>query len=159
MLDSFSINEALTCIITVANILMWLSMQRTIQVQTASNRSLNYQSLIQGHRDLVFGVMRHPEILKTFLKTNNFDSDQWALQIVSTFFINHAWVCYMNFEHGTLDQSYLDSFKKDTKDMFNWPSVYERWQTCKIFYPASFCQFVENELLTNVPKQPQGEND
>lgn len=137
-----------TCVITIANILMWLSTRRTIQLQTESNYSLNYQSLIQGHRDLLFGLMNQPDALKSFAKANKFDPDRWALQSIATFFINQAWVHFVNFEHGTLDQAHLDSFKKDAQDMFTWPSVHERWRQAKAFYPDNFRSFVEKELLT-----------
>lgn len=148
MLDSFSFNEVLTLIITVANILMWLSMQRTIKVQTASNRSLNYQSIIQGHRELLLGLMKQPDTLNAFAKANSLDSEQWVLNVVSTFFINHACGYYTNFESGTLDSYHLENFKKDAQYMFTWPSVRERWQQSKAFYPENFRRFVENELLS-----------
>ena len=146
MSDSFGFNEVLTLIITVANILMWLSMHRTIKVQTASNRSLNYQSLIQGHRNLLLGLMKQRDILNSFAKANDFDCDQWTLQVVSTFFINHAWGYYTNFQQGTLDQYHLESFRKDAQDMFSWPSVQKRWQQSKSFYPENFRRFVDTEL-------------
>ena len=147
MLSNFSINEVLTCIITIANILMWLSMQRTLKVQTASNRSLNYQSLIQGHRDLILGLMKQPKIFNAFAKVNELDSGQWTLQVVSTFFINHAWEHYANFENGILDDGHFECFKKDAQDMFTWPSVKERWRQAKAFYPENFRRFVDTELL------------
>ncbi|MBE7380469.1 MAG: hypothetical protein F6J95_003530 [Leptolyngbya sp. SIO1E4] len=163
MLDSLNLTEVsalltmiFTCIITIANMLMWLSTRRTIALQTASNYSLNYQSLIQGHRDLLFGLMNQPEVLQVFAKANKFDSEQWSLQSISTFFINHAWIHYVNFAHGTLDRAHLESFKKDAQDMFTWPSVYTRWQQAKTFYPENFRNFVENELLINISVDPDG---
>lgn len=154
MINSLDINALsalltmlFTCVITIANVLMWLSTRRTIQLQTASNYSLNYQSLIQGHRDLLFGLMNQPDALKAFAKANQFDPDRWALQSIATFFINQAWVHFVNFEHGTLDETHLESFKKDAQDMFTWSSVYERWQQAKNFYPENFQSFVEKELL------------
>lgn len=159
MLNDLSISDIsalltvlFTCMITIANLLMWWSTRRTIQLQTASNYSLNYQALIQGHRDLLFGLMQQPDALKAFAAANQFDSAQWMLQAISTFFINQAWLHYVNFEHGTLDQAHLESFKKDAQDMFTLPSVYHRWQQAKTFYPDKFRSFVENELLVDEQK-------
>lgn len=138
----------LTSVITIANILMWRSAHRTIQLQTATNYSLNYQSLIQGHRDLLFGLMNQPTVLRGFAKVNKFDAEEWELQTISTLFINHAWVYYANFEHGTLDQIYLENFRKDAQDMFSWPSIAQCWQKTRTLYPATFQRFVDEELLT-----------
>lgn len=154
MLDGLKLDEIsviFTCFITVANILMWLSTLRTIQLQTASNYSLNYQALIQGHRELMFGLMDQPETLAAFAKTNDFDQMTWTMKMIATFFINQAWLHYVNFEHGTLDQAHLESFKTDAQDMFAWPSVFERWQQAKSCYPENFRLFVEKELLVEKP--------
>ena len=52
-----------TCVITIANILLWLSKRCTIALQVKSNYSLNHQSLITGHRDLFLGMMRKISVL------------------------------------------------------------------------------------------------
>ena len=137
-----------TCLITIANILMWLSTRRTIQLQVASAQSLNYQSLIQSHRELMFGLISHPETLQAYALANGFDRDQWRLQILSTFFINHAWMHFVIFDHEKFDHVHLESFKRDAQEMFTWPSIQNRWQQAKVSYPENFRAFVEKELLT-----------
>lgn len=140
-----------TCLITIANILMWLSTRRTIQLQVASAQSLNYQSLIQSHRELMFGLISHPETLQAFALANGFDRDEWRLQILSTFFINHAWMHFVIFDHEKFDHVHLESFKRDAQEMFTWPSIRERWHQAKISYPKNFRNFVENEILIQPP--------
>ena len=140
-----------TCVITVANILMWLSTRRAIQLQTASNYSLNYQSLIQGHRDLFFGLWHQPELFAKFTQGNDLDKEQWELEILSTFFINQVLTHYVNFENGTLDKPYLDSFKKDAREVLTLPLINKRWQQVKQTYPPGFQHFVDRGLLEEKP--------
>lgn len=154
MPDGLSISEisalltvGFTCLITIANVLMWLSTRRTIQLQVASNQSLNYQSLIQSHRELLFGLITQPETSQAFALANGLNRDEWRLQMISTFLINHTWMHFVIFDHDQFDHIHLESFKQDAKEMFTLPSIQNRWQQAKISYPENFRTFVENELL------------
>ena len=139
----------LTLIITVANILLWLSTRRTITLQIKSNYSLNHQSIVNGHRDLFLGLLQQHDILKKFADANDLDIDQWEIQVISSFFINHAFVHYLNFANGTLDKSYLDGFKQDAQEVFAFPTVQKHWQQAKVVYSIAFQEFVEEELISS----------
>ena len=143
-----------TCVITVVNLLLWLSTRRTIQLQIASNYSLNHQSIVNGHRELFLGLLHQPEILTKFAEANHLDIEKWELQIISAFFINHAFVHYLNFSNGTLDKVYLDGFKQDAQEIFAFPTVQTHWQQARVAYSTDFQTFVETELM---PTQPQTE--
>ena len=139
----------LTLIITVANILLWLSTRRTIALQIKSNYSLNHQSIVNGHRDLFLGLLQEHDILKKFAKANGLDIDQWEIQIISSFLINHTFAHYLNFANGTLDKSYLDGFKQDAQELFALPTVQKHWNQARGAYSLAFQQFVEEELMSS----------
>jgi hypothetical protein len=141
-----------TCVITVANLLLWLATRRTIQLQVASNYSLNHQSIVNGHRELFLGLLHQPEILTKFAKANHLDIEKWELQIISAFFINHAFVHYLNFSNGTLDKAYLEGFKQDAQEIFAFPTVQTHWQQARVAYSTAFQTFVEKELMPARPK-------
>ena len=154
MVGEFSINDisamlmvAFTCVITVANILLWLATRRTIQLQVTSNYSLNHQSIVNGHRDLFLGLLQQPTILEKFAAANNLDPTRWEMQIISAFFVNHVFIHYLNFSNGTLDKAYLAGFKQDAQELFALPTVQAHWQKASITYSAAFQKFVEDELL------------
>ncbi|MEM1279008.1 MAG: hypothetical protein AAGG53_03055 [Cyanobacteria bacterium P01_H01_bin.152] len=100
-----------TCVITAANILLWLATRRTIQLQVTSNYSLNHQAIVNGHRDLFLGLLQQPAVLEKFASANNIDLVQWEMQVISAFFVNHVFIHYLNFSNGTLDKAYLAGFK------------------------------------------------
>lgn len=136
-----------TCVITVANILLWLATRRTIKLQVSSNYSLNHQSIVNGHRDLFLGLLHQPDILQKFAKANNLDPEQWELQIISSFFINHAFIHYLNFSNRTLDKTYLEGFKRDAQEFLSLPTIQAHWQAARLGYSAAFRKFVEEELM------------
>lgn len=140
----------LTCIIMIANILLWLSTRRTIALQVKSNYSLNHQNIVSGHRDLFLGLLHQPEVLKTFADANGLNAEQWEVQIVSSFFINHAFAHYLNFANGTIEASYLEGFKRDARDLFSLPTVQQHWKKAKSVYSKAFQRFVEDELIGKV---------
>lgn len=137
-----------TCIITVANILLWLATRRTIALQVNSNYSINHQSIINNHRDLFLGLLQQHDILKKFADANGLDIDQWEIQIISSFFINHAFVHYLNFTNGTIDESYLEGFKQDAGEVLALPTVQSQWTKAKSGYSPAFRRFVESELMS-----------
>lgn len=136
-----------TCVITIANVLLWLSTRRTIALQVKSNYSLNHQSLVTGHRDLFLGLLHQPDILKKFAIANSIDVDSWELKIVSAFFINQIFVHYLNLTNGTIEQSYLEGLKQDAREVFSFPTVRDHWQQSRVWYAPNFQRFVEGELL------------
>ena len=136
-----------TCVITIANILLWLSTRRTITLQVKSNYSLNHQSLVTGHRDLFLGLLHQPDILEKFASANSIDVDSWELKIVSAFFINQIFVHYLNLTNGTIEQSYLEGLKQDAREVFSFPTVRNHWQQSRVWYAPDFQRFVEEELL------------
>ena len=143
-----------TCAITVANILLWLATRRTIKLQVASNYSLNHQAIVNGHRDLFLGLLHQPDILQKFAKANKLDPAQWELQIISSFFINHAIIHYLNFSNGTLDKTYLEGFKRDAQEFLSLPTIQAHWQAARLGYSAAFRKFVEEELMASTSDAP-----
>lgn len=139
----------LTFIMAVGNFLLLLSTRRTIKLQIHSSYSLNHQSIVNGHRDLFLGLLQQHDILKKFAEANDLDIDQWEIQIISSFLINHAFVHYLNFANGTLDKSYLDGFKQDAQELFAFPTVQKHWQQAKVAYSVAFQEFVEEELMSS----------
>ncbi|NER82103.1 MAG: hypothetical protein F6K42_21595 [Leptolyngbya sp. SIO1D8] len=139
-----------TCVITVANILLWLATRRTIKLQVASNYSLNHQSIVNGHRDLFLGLLHQPNILEKFATANNLDPVKWELQIISSFFINHAFIHYLNFSNGTLDKAYLEGFKRDAQEFLTLPTIQAHWQKARLGYSPAFLTFVEEELMSSM---------
>ncbi|MDB9526978.1 hypothetical protein PN498_13340 [Oscillatoria sp. CS-180] len=139
-----------TCVITVANILLWLATRRTIKLQVISNYSLNHQSIVNGHRDLFLGLLHQPGIFKQFAIANKLDPEKWELQIISSFFINHAFIHYLNFTNGTLDKAYLEGFKRDAQELLALPTIQTHWQAARLGYSAAFRTFVEEELMPTV---------
>ncbi|NEZ67711.1 hypothetical protein D0962_33965 [Leptolyngbyaceae cyanobacterium CCMR0082] len=137
-----------TCVITIANILLWLSTRRTIALQVKSNYSLNHQSLVTGHRDLFLGLLHQPDILEKFAIANSIDVDSWELKIVSAFFINQIFVHYLNLTNGTIEQSYLEGLKQDAREVFSFPTVQSHWKNSRVWYAPDFQRFVEEELLS-----------
>ncbi|MEM6837872.1 MAG: hypothetical protein AAF609_13565 [Cyanobacteria bacterium P01_C01_bin.120] len=131
----------------MANILLWLATRRTIKLQVSSNYSLNHQSIVNGHRDLFLGLLHQPDILQKFAKANNLDPEQWELQIISSFFINHAFIHYLNFSNRTLDKTYLEGFKRDAQEFLSLPTIQAHWQAARLGYSAAFRKFVEEELM------------
>ena len=138
---------AFTCVITIANILLWLSPRRTIVLQIKSNYSLNHQSLVTGHRDLFLGLLHQPDVLEKFAIANSIDVESWELKIVSAFFINQIFVHYLNLTNGTIEQSYLEGLKQDAREVFTFPTVRSHWQQSRVWYASDFQRFVEEELL------------
>lgn len=138
-----------TCVITIANILLWLSTRRTISLQVKSNYSLNHQTLVSGHRDLFLGLLHQPDILEKFAIANSIDVDSWELKIVSAFFINQIFVHYLNLTNGTIEQSYLEGLKQDAREVFSFPTVQSHWKNSRVWYAPDFQRFVEEELLSS----------
>lgn len=154
MIDDLSIDNistllmvVFTCVITIANILLWLSTRRTISLQVKSNYSLNHHSLVTGHRDLFLGLLHQPDILEKFAIANSIDVDSWELKIVSAFFINQVFVHYLNLTNGTIEQSYLEGLKQDAREVFSFPTVQGHWQNSRVWYAPDFQRFVDEELL------------
>lgn len=155
MLDSLGLTEVstlmmmvFTCVMTIVNLLMWLSTRRTIKLQVVSNYSLNHQSIVNGHRELFLGLLHQPTILEKFATANNLNPEQWELQIISSFFINHAFIHYLNFSNGTLDKAYFEGYKRDAQEFLSLPTIQAHWQAARLGYSAAFRKFVEEELLS-----------
>ena len=136
-----------TCVITIANLLLWLTTRRTIQLQVTSNYSLNHQSIVNGHRDLFLGLLQQPKILQKFAVANHLNPERWEMQIISAFFVNHVFIHYLNFNNGTLDKAYLEGFKRDAQELFALPTVQTHWQGARLAYSVAFQKFVEEELI------------
>ena len=156
MIDDLSIDDisallmmVFTCVITIANILLWLSTRRTIALQVKSNYSLNHQTLVSGHRDLFLGLLHQPDILEKFAIANKIDVESWELKIVSAFFINQVLIHYLNLTNGTIEQSYLEGLKQDAREVFSFPTVLSHWQQSRVWYAPDFQRFVEDELLSS----------
>ena len=154
MLGELSINDitallmvVFTCVITVANMLLWLATRRTIALQVKSNYSLNHQTLVSSHRDLFLGLLHQPDILEKFAIANSIDVESWELKIVSAFFINQVFVHYLNLTNGTIEQSYLEGLKQDAREVFGFPTVQGHWQNSRVWYAPDFQRFVEEELI------------
>ncbi|MEO0374416.1 MAG: hypothetical protein AAF329_07225 [Cyanobacteria bacterium P01_A01_bin.17] len=154
MLTELSINDIsallmvlFTCVITVANILLWLATRRTIALQVKSNYSVNHQTIVHGHRDLFLGLLHHPNILKKFAEANAMDVDEWEFKIIAALFINQTFVHFLNFANGTIDDSYMEGFIKDAQEIFSLPTVKKHWQHSKQGYSDDFQKFVEQKLM------------
>ena len=154
MIGEFSIDDisailmvVFTCVITAANILLWLATRRTIQLQVSSNYSLNHQGIVNGHRDLFLGLLQQPVVLEKFATANNIDLVQWEMQVISAFFVNHVFIHYLNFSNSTLDEAYLAGFKQDAQELFALPTIQTHWQKASTTYSKAFQKFVEDELL------------
>ena len=128
--------------------LLWLATRRTIQLQVTSNYSLNHQSIVNGHRELFLGLFQQPKIFEKFATTNHIDPENWEMQIISAFFINHVFIHYLNFTNGTLDKVYLDGFKQDARELFSLPTVQAHWQKAGSAYSVGFQNFVKRELMS-----------
>ena len=156
MIESLGINElsailmaVFTCVITIANVLVLLSTRRSIALQVSSNYSVNHQSIVDNHRDLFLGLLQQHDILKKFADTNGLDIDEWEIQIISSFLINHMFVHYLNFTNDTIDASYLEGFKQDAVEFMTLASVQRQWQRAKFGYSPAFRRFIEEEVMSS----------
>ena len=75
------------------------------------------------------------------------DVDAWELKIISALFINQAFVHYLNFANGTIDNAYMEGFIKDAQEIFSLTTVNKLWQHSKWGYSDDFQKFVEQKLI------------
>lgn len=147
-----------TCVMTVANILLWISTRRTIELQVKSNYSLNHQSLVNSHRELFLGLLHQPEIFRKFASANSIDSEQWQVNTVSAFFINQVFAHYLNVANGTIESSYLERLRQDVREVFAFPTVHAHWQHSRNNYAPAFQRFVD-ELLSSSTESSDSDDD
>ena len=143
---------------TVANILLWISTRRTIELQVKSNYSLNHQALVNSHRELFLGLLHQPEIFRKFASANNIDSEQWQVNTVSAFFINQVFSHYLNVANGTIESSYLERLRQDVREVFAFPTVHAHWQHSRNNYAPAFQRFVD-ELLPSSTESSDSDDD
>ena len=144
----------LTVITTISNVLMWVSTHQTVKLlleqvrhQVASGYSEAKHSSVDAHRDLFFGILNNPDLLRNFTQANKLDSEAWVLQKVSSFLINQVMVGYLNFCNGIVSPSHFEGFKRDAQDVFAYETVRSHWETVRLVHSKEFRQFVDTELL------------
>lgn len=147
-----------TCVMTVANILLWISTRRTIELQVKSNYSLNHQALVNSHRELFLGLLHQPDVFRNFASANKIDSKQWEVRTVSAFFINQVFAHYLNVANGTIESSYLERLRQDVREVFAFPTVHAHWQHSRNNYAPAFQRFVD-ELLPSSTSMDASQSD
>jgi len=148
-----------TCVMTVANILLWISTRRTIELQVKSNYSLNHQALVNSHRELFLGLLHQPEIFRKFASANSINSEQWQVNTVSAFFINQVFAHYLNVANGTIEASYLERLRQDIREVFAFPTVYAHWQHSRTNYAPAFQKFVDELLPSSISMEASESDD
>ncbi|PSN10541.1 hypothetical protein C7293_27680 [filamentous cyanobacterium CCT1] len=145
---------AITFIATVANILLWFTTRATLKVlveqvrhQFASSYSVAQGDVISAHRELFFGILNNPLLLKSFTQANGLDTKAWEIEKISEFLINQVLVGYVNFKNAIISEIYFEGFKQDARSLFRYQTVCQHWARVRDVHSKDFRQFVEDELL------------
>ncbi|MEM9447016.1 MAG: hypothetical protein AAGA75_00600 [Cyanobacteria bacterium P01_E01_bin.6] len=144
----------LTLVATAANIFLWFTTRESLQIlikqvnhQIASEYSSAQFNIVDAHRQLFFGILANPALIKAFTEANDLNPKTWTLEKISEFLINQALVCYLNFTNGIISSAHFEGFKRDARSLFDHQSVRAHWEKIKPFHSMEFCRFVETELL------------
>lgn len=144
----------LTTVATIANLLLWVTTKQTLALlveqvrhQIASTYSQTQHTILDTHREIFFGILNNPTLLKNFTKANNLDSQAWQIEKIAAFLINQVLVGYINFVNGIISTTHFEGFKRDARDLFNYKSIRDHWQNVRNVHSEDFRQFVETELL------------
>jgi hypothetical protein len=144
----------LTFITTVANILLWISTRQTVQLllgqvqhQVATGYSEAQRMIVDAHRELFFGILNNPPLLKKFTEANSLDPTEWELQKLSAFLVNQVMIGFLNFRNGIISPNHFEGFKRDAQDVFAYQTVRSHWQKVRLAHAEEFRQFVDTELL------------
>lgn len=161
MLWGLSINDLsallmvlFTFIATAANILLWITTRRTLQLlveqvrhQIANGYSQAQHDIINAHRELFLSILNNPSLLESFTSANGLDPKTWELQKIGEFLINQVLIGYLNFVNGIISASHFEGFKRDARSLFAYKSIREHWQHVRAVHSDDFRRFVETELL------------
>lgn len=144
----------MTFVTTVANILLWISTRQTVKLllgqvqhQVATGYSEAQHMIVDAHRELFFGILNNPPLLKKFAEANNLDPTEWELQKLSTFLVNQVMIGFLNFRNGIISPSHFEGFKRDAQDVFAYQTVRSHWQKVRLAHSKEFRRFVDTELL------------
>jgi len=144
----------LTLIATVVNILLWVSTRQTVQIllgqvqhQVASGYSEAQHTIVDGHRELFFGILNNPSLLDRFTKANGLNPADWELQKISSFLINQVMLGFLSFRNGIISPTHFEGFKRDAQDVFAYATVRSHWQKVRLAHSEEFRRFVDTELL------------
>jgi len=148
----------LTLITTVANILLWLSTRQTVQLlvgqvqhQMTSTYADAKHQIVEAHRDIFFGILNNPILLKRFASANGLDPRDWELQKVSAFLINQVMIGFLHFQTGIINRAHFEGFKRDARDVFSYATVRSHWEKVRLLHSEEFRLFIEAEIFLPDP--------
>lgn len=153
---------AITFIATVANILLWFTTRATLKTlveqvrhQVASSYSVAQGDVVSAHRELFFGILNNPPLLKSFTTANNLDTKAWEIEKISEFLINQVLIGYVNFKNRIISNIHFEGFKQDARSLFQYQTVCQHWVRVRDVHSEDFRHFVEAELLPPANTTPK----
>lgn len=154
-----------TFLYTVVTFFLWLSARKTTQLnsemvnylskQVAHQLALSYttteHNIIDSHRELYLSILQSPTLLETFADEAGLQPDYTKKNLLGTLMINHCSATFIHYESNVLNNpELLESYIRDSRDMFQMKFVRDRWEAVKQYHPKSFRDFVDNVVLANI---------
>lgn len=156
------------CFYTFITYLLWQTARKTIQLNSeminqnaktldSLSKQINHQinvsltsadhKISDSHRELFLNIILNPKLLSIFAKNSGVAESVIQRNYLATFLINHCSIIYSYKKSEIISLNFLESFAKDSQNLFSLPFIKERWSQVSDFHTADFQNFVTKYLL------------
>ena len=148
----------MTILYTFGTFLLWVETRQSLKLAIEESKRTQKQirtqlisNLVTSHRDLYRYILSNENFIDLLCENGNIV--KFRSEFLASLLINNVLQIFYHYKQGNIDEKIWQGLVEDTKELFGWSIVRDRWSEYRKFCIDDFRLFIEEDILGKLGRE------